>query len=127
MRTDPSRPFPRRLLTLYEGLCAALDEHQPDVLSIENIFYGVNAKSAQKIGEGRAVALLAAAQRDIPVYEYTPRQIKLAVSGYGGASKEQVQAMVKVILALDAAPQPHDAADALAAAICCANELGRPS
>ncbi len=124
VKTNPKEPFPRRLLCIYQGLCAAFDSHKPDMLSLENIFFGVNHKSSQKIGEGRAVAMLAAAQRDLPVYEFTPSQIKQAVSGHGRASKQQVQTMVKAILRLEQLPEPHDAADALAAAICCANSLG---
>ena len=93
-------------------------EARPDCVAIENIFYAANVRSALKLGHARGVAMLAAVEAGLPVVEYTPAEIKRAVVGYGRADKNQVQQMVKLILGLAAPPSPHDAADALAVAIC---------
>ncbi len=113
-----NRPMPARLEHVYRELCSQLDQWRPDVVAIEEVFYSVNAKSALKLGQVRGVALLAAAIAGIPVAEYAPLRIKSSVVGYGLASKEQVQFMVARLLALPELPQPADAADALAIAIC---------
>ena len=110
--------LPSRLLRVYAELNALLEMHQPDVVAIEEVFYSVNAKSALKLGQVRGVALLAAAAQGLPVAEYAPLTIKSAVVGYGLAKKEQVQFMVARLLCLQTAPEPADAADALAIAIC---------
>lgn len=107
-----------RLNHVYESLCALVREHKPDVVAIEEVFYSVNAKSALKLGQVRGVAMLAAAKCAVPVSEYAPLSIKSAVVGYGLADKNQVQQMVMRLLKLDAPPEPADAADALAIAIC---------
>lgn len=110
--------FPGRLQVIHEGLAALLAEHRPSCIAIENIFHAKNVRSALRLGHARGVALLAASAAGVPVVEYTPAEIKRAVVGFGRAEKQQVAQMVKLLLALDAAPAPHDAADALAIAIC---------
>ena len=110
--------FPERLSVIHTGLAALLARHRPDCVAVENIFYARNVRSALKLGHARGVALLAAAEAGLPVVEYAPAEIKRAVVGYGRADKSQIQRMVKLLLGLDAAPSPHDAADALAVAIC---------
>jgi crossover junction endodeoxyribonuclease RuvC len=112
------RPLPERLRVIYEGLQAIITRFQPDVVAVEGAFFGKNVRSALKIGEGRGVALLAAASRGIEVAEYAPAEVKKAVVGSGRAHKAQVQQMVRLILALRDPPSPEDAADALAIAIC---------
>ena len=113
-----SASFPDRLLHIHQRLSMLMREHRPDCVAIENLFYAVNVKSALKLGHARGVAMLAAVEAGVPVVEYTPAEIKRAVVGYGRAEKAQVQQMIKVILHLEQPPQPHDAADALAVAIC---------
>ena len=108
----------QRLATVYGELTALLALHEPDIVAIEEVFYSVNAKSALKLGQVRGVALLAAANAGLPVAEYAPLKIKSTVTGYGLAQKEQVQFMVARLLKLACAPEPADAADALAIAIC---------
>jgi len=110
--------FPAQLLAIYQRLSALLAEHRPECVAVESLFYAVNVRSALKLGHARGVALLAAVEGGYPVAEYTPAQVKLAVVGYGRAEKHQVQEMVRVILGLPEVPTPHDAADALAVAIC---------
>ena len=110
--------FPEKLLAIHRGLKALLERHRPECVAIENIFYAKNVRSALKLGHARGVALLAASEAAIPVVEYSPAEIKRSVVGYGRAEKPQVQAMMKLLLGLDAAPSPHDVADALAVAIC---------
>lgn len=113
-----SSPLPARLSQIHRELTALLAAAQPDCVAIENIFHAANARSALKLGHARGVAMLAAAQAGCEVIEYTPAEIKRAVVGYGRAEKHQVQQMIKLLLGLDAVPSPHDAADALAVAIC---------
>ena len=112
------KPLPERLEQVYRELGAELERWRPDVVAVEGVFYSVNVKSALKLGQVRGVALLAAAVAGIPVAEYAPLRIKQAVVGYGLAKKEQVQFMVARLLELAELPQPADAADALAIAIC---------
>lgn len=110
--------FPERLLAIHEGLQSLLARHRPDCIAIENIFHARNVRSALRLGHARGVALLAASASGAEIVEYTPAEIKRAVVGFGRAEKPQVGQMVKLLLGLDAAPSPHDAADALAVAIC---------
>ena len=110
--------FPEKLLTIHSGLAALIEDCRPDCVAIENLFYATNVRSALKLGHARGVAMLAAVEAGLPVAEYTPAEIKRAVVGYGRAEKRQVQHMVKLILGLAVLPSPHDAADALAVAIC---------
>ena len=123
IRTPATASFPEKLLTIHVRLAALIGECQPDCCAIENIFYASNARSALKLGHARGVAMLAAIEAGLPVFEYTPAEVKRAVVGYGRAEKHQVQQMVKLILGLAALPTPHDASDALAIAICHGNSL----
>lgn len=118
IRLAKTRPLPERLAQVYRELTEALAQWQPDVVAIEEVFYSVNAKSALKLGQVRGVALLAAATMGLPVAEYAPLRIKSSVVGYGLAKKNQVQFMVARLLQLEELPEPPDAADALAIAIC---------
>lgn len=118
IRLPKKEPLARRLALVYSKLTAMLEAHRPDVVAIEEVFYSVNAKSALKLGQVRGVALLAAANAMLPVAEYAPLKIKSTVTGYGLAQKEQVQFMVARLLNLPERPEPADAADALAIAIC---------
>lgn len=109
--------LPQRLNFIHQSLNTIIRDHQPHVLALENVFFGKDAQAMVKIGEARACAMLAASAAGIDVIEYAPAQVKLAVSGHGRSSKEQVQKMVKVLLNLEGSPE-EDAADALAVAIC---------
>ena len=110
--------FPDKLLRIHTQLASLIGDCRPDAVAIENLFHSVNVRSALKLGHARGVAMLAAVEAEVPVFEYTPAEIKRAVVGYGRAEKPQVQHMVKLILGLAEVPSPHDAADALAVAIC---------
>ena len=115
----PARsPIGERLSYLYSELSGIMSRHQPDVVAIEQPFMAKNVKSALAVGKAQAVAILAAANKGIPTYEYTPAQIKQRVADYGASTKEQIQEMVRLQLGLCQVPQPNDAADALAVAIC---------
>jgi crossover junction endodeoxyribonuclease RuvC len=118
IRLSKKDPLAVRLALVHRELCALLVEHQPDAVAVEEVFHSVNAQSALKLGHVRGVALLAAAGCNLPVFEYAPLKIKSSVVGYGLAKKEQVQFMVARLLNLDQIPNPPDAADALAIAIC---------
>jgi crossover junction endodeoxyribonuclease RuvC len=118
IETSSKDPMPHRLLELYDGLSGLISTHEPDSMAIEQLFFSRNVTTAIAVGQARGVALLAAAQSGMPVTEYTPAEIKQAISGYGNADKQQVQFMVQLLLELDAAPYPDDAADALAVALC---------
>ncbi len=118
IRLAKSKPLPERLAQVFRELMAELERWQPEVVAVEGVFYSVNAKSALKLGQVRGVALLAAATYGAPVAEYAPLCIKSSVVGYGLAKKNQVQFMVARLLQLDGLPEPPDAADALAIAIC---------
>ena len=111
-------PLPRRLSRISQRLAEIIREHQPDNVAIEDVFYALNVKSALKLGQVRGVAMLAAATAGLEVTEYSPLSIKSAVVGYGRAEKNQVQHMVRQLLELEEIPEPADAADALAIAIC---------
>jgi crossover junction endodeoxyribonuclease RuvC len=118
VKLSPREPLPLRLATIFERLGAIIQEHQPDNVAIEDIFYALNVKSALKLGQVRGVAMLAASTAGLGVTEYAPLTIKSAVVGYGRAEKQQVQHMVTRLLNLAEIPEPPDAADALAIAIC---------
>ncbi len=118
IRMAKSLALPARLDQVFRDLSSELQRWQPDAVAIEEVFYSVNAKSALKLGQVRGVALLAAARLGIPVAEYAPLVIKSSVVGYGLAKKEQVQFMVARLLRMSELPEPTDAADALAIAIC---------
>lgn len=121
--TESTAEFPDRLLRIHEALTIAIDTHRPDVCAMESIFFAKNAKSAFQVGHGRGACILTAALRGVPVFEYTPLQIKKALVGVGRAEKAQVQYMTRMLLGLRETPQPEHAADALAVAICHANSM----
>jgi crossover junction endodeoxyribonuclease RuvC len=116
-------PIGERLGYLYGKLMEIVSKYQPDALAIEQPFVAKNVKSALAIGRAQAVAILVAANRNIPAYEYTPAQIKQRVASYGASSKEQIQEMVRIQLGLATIPEPSDAADALAVALCHIGEV----
>ncbi len=116
--TPAGAPVPGRLQTLFRELTQLILLHRPDAAAVEKLFFQRNVSTAMLVGQARGVALLALAEAGIPVGEYTPKDVKQAVAGYGGADKPQVQQMVRAILNLAEVPKPDDAADALAVAIC---------
>ena len=118
IKVSPREPMPARLSRISSRLGQLIEEHHPDRVAIEDVFYALNVKSALKLGQVRGVAMLAAASAGLEVAEYSPLSIKSAVVGYGKAEKHQVQQMVARLLNLDQIPEPPDAADALAIAIC---------
>ena len=127
IKTLASASFPDKLLNIHGELTALIAECRPDCVAVENLFHAVNVRSALKLGHARGVAMLAAVEAGVPVMEYTPAEIKRAVVGYGRAEKHQVQQMVKLLLGLATVPAPHDAADALAVAICHVHAHGSPA
>lgn len=116
--TKPDTPFDQRLNILYTAISDLIEQYHPEAMAVEELFYFKNAKTVITVAEARGVIVLAAARHDLPIFEYTPLQVKQAVVGYGRAEKEQVQRMVKNILHLDKIPKPDDVADALAVALC---------
>ncbi len=116
----------QRYKIIFEGVEALIERHAPSAIAVESQFVMKNAQSAIKLGMAKGMVFLAAARKNIPVYEYTPKKAKLAVVGKGQASKFQVQKMIQMLLQLPHLPQPEDAADALALAICCAHNLRFP-
>ena len=123
IQTKPNSPHAQRLKQIKDKLTKIITKYQPNAIAVEQLFFYNNAKTAFVVGEARGVILLTACERRLPIYEYTPLQVKQAVSTYGQASKLQVQKMVKLLLRMKEIPKPDDAADALAIAICCANSL----
>jgi len=123
IRTEAEQPVAERLEKIYQDVCGLLDDLRPDCLAVEELFFNRNVTTAFSVGQARGVILLAAVQRRIPVYEYTPLQVKQGVVGYGRADKQQVQEMVQRLLALSQPIRPDDAADALAVALCHAFRL----
>ncbi len=116
--TDSNEPFEKRLEIIFNRLTELIEKRHPDALSIERLYYNNNAKTVIGVAEARGVILLAARLKGVPVYEYTPLQVKLAVTGYGQAIKPQMQEMTRRLLCLKSIPRPDDTADALAMAIC---------
>lgn len=116
--TTSEDPVAVRLQTLYDELRLLLERHQPDAMAVETLFFCKNTRSALSVGQARGVAILAAAHSGLLVGEYTPLQVKLAITGYGRADKTQMQRMICMLLGLNCIPEPDDAADALAVAIC---------
>jgi crossover junction endodeoxyribonuclease RuvC len=125
IRTSPRLPFHERLLQIYTQLMEILSRETIDAVAVENVFHAANARSALRLGHARGVALLVAAQQKLPVFEYSPLEIKSAIVGYGRAEKSQVQMMVQLLLNLEQTPAPADAADALAVAICHSHRTSR--
>ncbi len=117
--TCPARsPISQRLNTLFEKLSEVISNYRPDIVAVEQPFVAKNVRTALAIGKAQAAAMLAASRQGIPVFEYTPAEVKRVVTNYGASSKEQIQEMVKLLLGLPEIPRPDDAADALAVAIC---------
>lgn len=123
IRTPVKQADSDRLFTIYKELEQLIKEHKPQVLSVEKLFFIRNITTAMSVSQARGVVLLLGKQYDLELHEFTPLQIKQAVTGYGKAEKKQIQEMVKVILGLKEVPKPDDAADALAAAICCSMSM----
>jgi len=126
IETASGRQRPERIREIYDAVSGVLDEHRPDWVAIEQVFFTRNITSAMHVSEARGVILLAAEQRGIPIAEYTPNQIKQAVTGSGRAGKHQVQEMMRRLLRLEEIPRPADAADALAIALCHMNMQRSP-
>lgn len=123
VRTVAGTPEAERLRIIYERMQELISRHEPDVLAIEQLFFNRNVRSAMAVAQARGVIIAAAAYADMAVHEYTPLQVKLAVTGEGRATKDQVGFMVKALLRLQEAPRPDDVADALAVALTCAQTL----
>ena len=118
IRTKPTDNMADRLKSIHAAIEELIRDLQPDAAAFENVFYATNVQSALKLGHVRGVSICAAAQANVPIYEYSPLEVKSAVTGYGRAEKSQVQEMVRALLRLQSLPQPYDASDALAVAIC---------
>lgn len=116
--TKAGESFPLRLTKIYDDLSMIIDEYKPDAISVEELFFNNNVKTAINVAQARGVVLVVGCQKQIPTYEYTPLQIKQAVAGYGRADKIQVQKMVKAILNVEKLPKLDDTTDSMAAAIC---------
>lgn len=123
IRPPPSLALPMRYKIIFEGIEALIERHRPTAIAVESQFVLKNPQSTIKLGMAKGMVYLAAARANIPLYEYAPKKAKLAVVGRGGATKLQVQKMIQALLRLPQLPEPEDAADALALAICCAHEL----
>lgn len=122
--TEAGINFNRRLEIIYDELCELIEKFKPEAMSVEKVFYNSNAKTVIDVSQARGVIMLAAQKNKVPVFEYTPLQVKQSVVGYGRAEKKQVQEMTKRILFLEKVPKPDDTADALAMAICHAHTSG---
>ncbi len=119
--TPAHTPLSERLSIIYDSVTKIVEKFNPNVMSIEELFFNNNAKTAFAVGQARGVIILAAKQHNIDIFEYTPLQVKQSVTGYGRADKKQIQHMVKIMLGLSTVPKPDDVADALAVAICHSN------
>jgi crossover junction endodeoxyribonuclease RuvC len=118
IRTPVKQADSIRLKTIYDELTNIIKEHKPQSLSVEKLFFSQNVTTAMSVAQARGIVLLCGEQHGLQLFEYTPQQIKMAITGYGKADKKQMQEMVRVILRLQEVPKPDDCADALAAAIC---------
>jgi len=125
VRASEGAEFPDRLASIHRALASIIADCRPEFVAIENLFHATNVRTALKLGHARGVAMLAAVQAGVPVFEYTPAEVKRAIVGYGRAEKPQIQQMVKLLLGLEKVPTPHDAADALAVAICHVHRNGK--
>ena len=121
LETLPTQPPAQRLLEIHQAVTELIATHRPAMLGVERLFFNRNVQTAFAVGQARGVVLLAAAEAGLPVFEYGPHEVKMAVTGYGRADKAQVQRMVQVVLQMAVMPRPDDAADALAVAICLAH------
>jgi crossover junction endodeoxyribonuclease RuvC len=122
-QTLPAQTLPERLMAIHEAIVDLIETHHPESIGVERLFFNKNVQTAFAVGQARGAVLLAAAQHGLPVFEYGPHEVKMAVTGYGRADKTQVQRMVQAVLGLDLLPRPDDAADALAVAICVAHAI----
>ena len=127
IKTGPLSTMAERLKKLYDEMNKLINKYKPNVLAVENVYFFKNMKTAMPVSQAKGVILLAAAKKNIPVREFTPLQMKMALTGYGRAEKKQVQGMVRLLLNLKETPKPDDAADALGIAICCQRSLDRVS
>ena len=118
IKPPPKEPLANRLLTIFNDVSEIISNYIPQIFAIEEVFYGKNIQSAMRLGQARGASMVAAASKEIPIYEYSARKVKQSVTGNGNAHKTQVQFMVKAKLKLDHNPEPMDAADALAIALC---------
>ena len=123
VETAKDRPLEQRLLIIHEALTDLIETHHPEAVGVERLFFNKNVQTAMAVGQARGVVLLVAAQHGLPVFEYGPHEVKLAVTGYGRAPKDQVQRMVQLVLSMTEIPKPDDAADALAVAVCTAHAV----
>ena len=124
VRNPPGREHAQRLALIYKEIRKVIQRTHPELLAMEEVFMAKNPQSALKLGQVRGAVMVAAVEEDLPVAEFSPLEIKAAVTGFGHAQKEQVQFMVKTILGLPRVPQPHDASDALAVALCALQHSG---
>ena len=118
IKPSPKDNLAHRLLAIFNDVCKIITDFKPQVFAIEDIFYGKNVKSAMRLGQARGASMVAAASKQIPIYEYSARKVKQSLTGNGNAHKSQVQFMVKATLQMDHIPEPMDASDALAVALC---------
>jgi len=116
--TPAAQALPDRLITIHREVLRLVDEYHPEQAAVEQLFFNKNVRTALAVGHARGVVLLALAERHVPIFEYTPLEVKQAVTGNGRADKKQIQEMIKILLELDKIPKPDDAADALAIAVC---------
>lgn len=123
IRTPVKQADSDRLKTIYDELHEIIEANKPQVMGVEKLFFARNVTTAMSVSQARGVVLLCGKQHNLDLYEYTPMQIKMAVTGYGKADKKQIQEMVRTMLGLKEVPKPDDAADALAAAICCSMSM----
>ncbi len=123
IRTPVKQPDSQRLLTIYNELTEIIKSTKPQIISVEKLFFAQNVTTAMSVSQARGIVLLLGEQHGMKLYEYTPQQIKQALTGYGKADKKQVQEMVRLVLSLKEVPKPDDCADALAAALCCAQSI----
>ncbi len=121
IRTSPDKQTPARLLEIFNEITSLFEKYRPDVIAVEKLFFSKNVTNGLSVSEARGVIFLAAQQQNIPIFEYTPNQVKQAITGSGRADKKQVQEMIKRLLALDEIPEPDDAADGLSIALCHVN------
>lgn len=124
IRTKVHQPESERLLIIYDSLRQIIDANKPHAVSVEKLFFARNVTTAMSVAQARGVVLLVAQQHNLPIFEYTPMQIKQSLTGYGKADKKQMQEMVKILLKLQETPKPDDCADALAAALTYAATIG---
>lgn len=122
--TEPGIPFPDRLKAIYNDMTAVIDKYKPDCMAIERLYFNTNTTTAIDVAQARGVIVLAAKSSELEISEYTPLQVKQAITGYGRAEKHQVMEMVKSLLSLPSVPKPDDTADALALAICHGHSVG---